>query len=84
MQLVEGDGVGLREGYRGVCGFDERLADVDGGGEADYAAADARVDEGVDGFVDVGGVNGVDCAEDEKDFARAVGGGVAESMLVSG
>lgn len=77
MLFVEGDAVGFVGGEGGVGARDEGAADGDLGGEADDGGGDGGGGERVDGRVDVAGVGGQERAEDEEDFARAVGGGVA-------
>lgn len=77
MLFVEGDAVGFVGGEAWVGARDEGAADGDLGGEADDGGGDGGGGERVDGRVDVAGVGGQERAEDEEDFARAVGGGVA-------
>lgn len=80
--FVEGDAVGFVGGAARVGACDEGAADGDLGGEADDGGADGGGGERGDGRVDVARVRGQERAEDEEDFARAVGGRVAGIMAL--
>ena len=74
--LVQDDVVG--GGVVVVGAADELGADRNLGGEADNSRSDLVAHQVADGRVDVAWVGGVQRAEDEEDFAGAVGRGVEE------
>lgn len=75
--FIQGDGVGLGGREVRVCTGDECAADGDLGGKANDGAGYGGGGEGGYGCVDIARVGGEEGPEEEKDFSRAVGWGVA-------
>lgn len=78
MGFIQSDRVGFVRVKCRVSASDESATDGDLGRQTDDRTCYVRCAQGGDGAVNIAGVRGEERAEEEEDFARAVGGGMAK------
>lgn len=80
MGFIESDRVSFVGAKRGISASDESTTDGDLGSQTDDRTGYVRCAQGGDCAVNIAGVGGEKRAEEEEDFARAVGGGMARGV----